>query len=45
MEQEFLPPSLKGRRYYEPTGEGSEQEILERLKRWWGDRPENDGDA
>ena len=37
VEQEFLPPSLKGRRYYEPTQEGSEKEIAERLKRWWGD--------
>ena len=38
VEQEFLPPSLKGRRYYQPTQEGSEKEIAERLKRWWGDQ-------
>ena len=37
VQQEFLPPSLKGRRYYEPTQEGSEKEIGERLKQWWGD--------
>ena len=37
VQQEFLPPSLKGRRYYRPTHEGSEKEIAERLKRWWGD--------
>ena len=35
-EQEFLPPSLKGRRYYQPTQEGTEKEIGERLKQWWG---------
>ncbi|MEK7806929.1 MAG: replication-associated recombination protein A, partial [Chloroflexota bacterium] len=35
-EQEFLPPSLKGRRYYQPTQEGSEKEIAERLEKWWG---------
>ena len=34
--QEFLPPSLKGRRYYQPTQEGTEKEIAERLKHWWG---------
>ena len=37
VEQDFLPPSLKDRRYYQPTGEGSEKEIVERLKEWWGD--------
>ena len=37
VQQEFLPPSLKGRRYYEPTQEGAETEIAQRLKRWWGD--------
>ena len=38
VEQEFLPPSLKGRRYYQPTEEGSEKEISDRLKKWWGTR-------
>ena len=38
VEQEFLPPSLKGRRYYLPTQEGAEREIAERLKGWWGDQ-------
>ena len=45
VNQEFLPPSLKGRRYYHPTQEGSEKEIAERLKRWWGsqeDRTDKD---
>ena len=36
VEQEFLPPGLKDRRYYEPSQEGAEKEISERLKRWWG---------
>ena len=35
VEQDFLPPSLKDRRYYQPTEEGSEKEIVERLKEWW----------
>lgn len=39
-EQEFLPPSLKGRRYYQPTEEGSEKRIAERLKKWWGEGKE-----
>ena len=34
-EQEYLPPSLKGRRYYQPSEEGAEQEIGRRLRRWW----------
>ena len=37
VEQDFLPPSLKDRRYYQPTEEGSEKDIVERLKEWWGD--------
>jgi putative ATPase len=36
VEQEFLPPALKDRRYYQPTMEGQERLIEERLKRWWG---------
>jgi putative ATPase len=35
VEQEYLPPSLKGRRYYQPAEEGREKLIAERLKRWW----------
>ena len=38
-EQEYLPPALKDRRYYQPSAEGKEQEIGERLKRWWGEVP------
>ena len=40
--QEFLPPSLKDRRYYQPTEEGSEKEIGERLKKWWGEETKPD---
>jgi putative ATPase len=29
-----LPPALEGRRYYEPTGRGFEQEIKRRLDEW-----------
>ena len=37
--QEYLPPELSGRRYYEPSEQGSEAAIAERLRRWWGDTP------
>ena len=32
--EEYLPNSLKGRRYYEPTDRGRELKIKERLKKW-----------
>ncbi|MFQ6029245.1 MAG: replication-associated recombination protein A, partial [Dehalococcoidia bacterium] len=35
VEQDFLPPALQDRRYYEPTTEGQEKVIEERLKLWW----------
>ena len=35
--QEYLPPELSDRKYYEPTDQGSEAAIAERLRRWWGD--------
>ncbi len=35
--QEYLPPELSGRRYYEPSDQGSEAAIGERMRRWWGD--------
>ena len=35
-EQEYLPPSLAGRRYYQPSTEGKEKDIEERMRRWWG---------
>jgi putative ATPase len=33
-EQDYLPERLKGRRYYEPTDEGEERRIKERLEQW-----------
>ena len=35
---ENLPENLKGRRYYEPTDQGYEKQVSERLRRWWGNR-------
>ena len=37
VRQEFLPPGLRGRRYFQPSTEGREPEIAERLRGWWGD--------
>ena len=42
--QEYLPPSLKGRRYYRPSDEGAEQEIRDRLNRWWGGKSKRSRD-
>ena len=36
-EQDYLPPSVQGRRYFQPTTEGQEKEIKERLENWWGE--------
>ena len=33
-EQDYLPDALKGRRFYEPSDEGEERRIKERLERW-----------
>ena len=38
VEQEFLPPSLQGSRYYQPATEGKEKEIEERMRKWWGEQ-------
>ena len=35
--QDYLPPGLSDRQYYEPSDQGSEAAIAERLRRWWGD--------
>jgi putative ATPase len=34
VEQQYLPDVLKGRRYYEPSDQGYEREIRERLRKW-----------
>ena len=44
-EQEYLPPSLKGRRYYHPGKEGSERQIRERLKQWWSGKSTDSQDS
>jgi len=41
-EQEYLPPSLKDRCYYQPSEEGAEREIGQRLRKLWG-RKEDSG--
>ena len=33
--QDYLPTSLKARRYYHPSEEGYEKAIAERVSRWW----------
>ena len=43
--QEYLPQSLKGRRYYRPSDEGAEKEIRDRLNRWWGSRGREANDS
>ncbi|MDG2307265.1 MAG: replication-associated recombination protein A [Candidatus Binatia bacterium] len=34
VEEEYLPEALRGRRYYEPTDQGEEASIAERLSHW-----------
>jgi putative ATPase len=36
VKQQNLPPSLRGKRYYVPTEQGYEKEIVVRLNKWWG---------
>jgi len=40
VEQQNLPDSMKGKRYYYPSDQGFEKTILARLKAWWGERME-----
>jgi len=39
VKQQNLPDSLKGKRFYTPSDQGYEKQILARLKDWW---PETD---
>jgi putative ATPase len=32
--EDYLPDALRGERFYEPSGNGEEAEIRERLERW-----------
>ena len=41
-EQDYLPPSVQGRRYFQPSTEGQEKEIKERLEGWWGEDSSGD---
>ena len=46
--QANLPDNLKGRTYYEPSDQGYEKVVAERIQRWWGERqtwPTNDGES
>jgi len=38
VEQQNLPDSLQGKRYYKPGDQGYEKDIAERLKKWWGEK-------
>jgi putative ATPase len=38
VEQDFLPEEIKKERLYRPQNNASELKILERLKKWWGER-------
>jgi len=42
VEQQNLPDSLQGKKYYEPTDQGFEKEIEGRLRKWHG-RGKNEG--
>ena len=37
VEQQNLPDSLQGKRYYAPSDQGYEKQIIARLKAWWRD--------
>jgi len=38
VEQQNLPDSLKGKKYYIPSEQGYEKQVIARLKTWWQDR-------
>jgi putative ATPase len=35
---ENLPERLRGKRYYQPSDQGYEKEVAERIRGWWGDK-------
>jgi len=37
VDQQNLPDSLEGKRYYTPSDQGYEKQIIARLKAWWRD--------
>jgi putative ATPase len=38
VRQQHLPDSLKDKTYYEPSDQGFEKTVAERLREWWGER-------
>ncbi len=38
---EYLPESLRGKRFYYPGDQGYETELARRLREWWGDKKGN----
>jgi len=42
VEQQHLPDSLKGRRYYLPSDQGYEKQVRARLRSWWSRRKPED---
>jgi putative ATPase len=35
VQQQYLPDSLQGKRYYVPSSQGYEKQVARRLKAWW----------
>ncbi|MFC1847325.1 replication-associated recombination protein A [Chloroflexota bacterium] len=35
VEQQNLPDSLQGKQFYSPSEQGYEQQVIDRLKKWW----------
>ena len=46
VQQQNLPDSLQGKRYYIPSDQGYEKQVISRLKAWWRDigKPKEKGD-
>ena len=42
---ENLPDSVRGHRYYRPGDQGYEIEVRERLRKWWGQRSDQDAES
>jgi len=42
VEQEHLPPSQQDKRYYIPSDQGYEKQVIARLKAWWQKREKPD---
>ncbi len=38
VEQQNLPDSLRGKRYYTPSDQGYEKQVIARLKAWWQEK-------